>query len=338
MQKKIFAFLGLILLTALAYGCGASGISESISLTLTPMSGLIRETLTARAGEEGSSDNDLATAVAKATAKAEGIHATQTARAALNEPSRLATVTAMAPVVAELPRYGIDPGEGYVAWMHKPITLDLSGFGQTGFANDYPQITAGDFVMASDITWNTKNSISGCGFMFRLNGDQTNPSQYMVLVTRTGMGRIGWLALMDGQVSNFREYYPKDKDKSFTWFNDETNRLVVVARGDKLSLYSNGTLIDEIDITQGPPDVTLKQPPIIVPPNVLPGQLEQFRQLANEQDQGNNQSKVQLDEARKNFAIKKPFLYDGLLGFLAASVAGRTICTFQNAWLFVLNQ
>ena len=86
MQKKIFAFLGLILLTALAYGCGASGISESISLTLTPMSGLIRETLTARAGEEGSSDNDLATAVAKATAKAEGIHATQTARAALNEP------------------------------------------------------------------------------------------------------------------------------------------------------------------------------------------------------------------------------------------------------------
>jgi hypothetical protein len=337
MQKKLFAFLSLILLTVLAYGCGASGISASIPLTLTPMSEMIRATLTARAGEEGSSGNDLATAVAKATVKAEGIHATQTARAALNEPSRLATVTAMAPVVAELPRYGVDPADGYVAWMHKPVTLDLSGFGQTGFANDYPQITAADFVMAADITWNTKNSISGCGFMFRSNGDQKNPSQYMVLITRTGMGRLGWLALMDGQVSNFREYYPKDKDKSFTWFNDETNRLAVVARGDKLSLYSNGTLIDEIDIKQGPPDVTLKQPPIVIPPNVLPGQLEQFRGLANEQDQGNNQAKAQLDEARKNFAIKKPFLYDGLLGFLAASDAGRTICTFQNAWLYILN-
>jgi hypothetical protein len=338
MRKKIVAFLCPVLLTLLTYGCGSSAIPESISLTLTPMSGMIRTTLTARAGEEGSSGNDLATAVAKATAKAEGIHATQTARAALNEPSRLATVTAMAPVVAELPRYGIDPADGYVAWMHNPVTLDLSGFGQTGFANDYPQITGADFVLASDITWNTKNSISGCGFMFRSNGDQKNPSQYMVLITRTGMGRLGWLALMDGQVSNFREYYPKDKDKSFTWFNDATNRLVVVVRGDKIDLYSNGTLIDTIDIKQGPPDITLKQPNIVIPPDVLPGQLEQFRQLANEQDQGNNQTKAQLEEARKNFATKKPFLYDGLLGFLAASDTGRTICTFQNAWLFILNK
>jgi hypothetical protein len=338
MRKKLVAFLSILLLTVLMYGCGASGISKSIPLTLTPMSGMIRATLTARAGEEGSSGDELATAVAKATAKAEGIYATQTARAALNEPSRLATVTAMAPVVAELPRYGVDPADGYVAWMHKPVTLDLSGFGQTGFANDYPQITAADFVLASDITWNTKNSISGCGFMFRSNGDQKNPSQYMVLITRTGMGRIGWLALMDGQVSNFREYYPKEKDKSFTWFNDATNRLVVVGRGDKLDIYSNGTLIDTIDIKQGPPDEIVKAPKIVIPDNVLPGQLQQFGDLANEQDQGVHQAKAQLDEARKNFALKKPFLYDGLLGFMAASDSGRTICTFQNAWLFILNR
>lgn len=337
MQRKLPAFLSLMLLLILVYGCNAASMPESISLTLTPMSALVRATLTARADEESGSGDELATAVAKATTRAGEIYATQTARAALNEPARLATVTAMAPVVAELPRYGVDPADGYVAWLHEPRTIDLSGFGQTGFANDYPQITAADFVMASDITWNTKNSISGCGFMFRSNGDQNKPSQYMTLITRTGMGRIGWLALMDGEVSNFREYYPKDQDKNFSWFNDSTNRLVVVARGDKISIYSNGTLIDEIDIKQGPPDITLKQPKIVIPPNVLPGQLEQFRQLANEQDQGNNQSKVQLEEARKNFAIKKPFLYDGLLGFLAASDAGRTICTFQNAWLFILN-
>lgn len=336
MHRKFPPFLSLFLLLVLAYGCGSQSL-DSISLTLTPMSGLIRETITARAAEEGGSTNELATAIAKATARSEQIYATQTARAALNEPSRLATATAMAPVVAELPRYGIDPGDGYVAWIHEPRTIDLSGFGQTGFANDFPQITAADFVLASDITWNTKNSISGCGFMYRSNGDQDQPSQYMTLITRTGMGRIGWLALMDGEVSNFREYYPKDKDKNFTWFNDSTNRLVMVARGNKLDLYSNGSLIDTIDITQGPPDMTLKAPKIVIPENVLPGQLEQFRGLANEQDQGEHQTKAQLDEARKNFAIKKPFLYDGLLGFLAASDAGRTICTFQNAWLFILN-
>lgn len=336
MSRKFLSFASLMLLLLPVYGCGSKPL-DSISMTLTPLSGLVRETLTARAGEESGSGDELGTAVARATEKAEQIYATQTARAALNEPSRLATATAIAPVVAELPRYGIDPADGYVAWIHKPVTIDLSGFGQTGFANDYPQITAADFVLASDITWNTKNSISGCGFMFRSNGDQNKPSQYMTLITRTGMGRMGWLALMDGEVSNFREYYPKDKDKAFTWFNDATNRLVIVARDNKIDIYSNGSLIDTIDITQGPPDVTLKAPNIVIPDKVLPAQLEQFQQLANEQDQGNNQAKVQLDEARKNFAIKKPFLYDGLLGFLAASDTGRTICTFQNAWLFILN-
>jgi hypothetical protein len=302
------------------------------------MSQMVRETLTARAGEDGGSSNELATAEAKATAKSAEIYATQTARATLNEPARLATVTAMAPVVAELPRYGVDPGDGYVAWMHPPVVIDLSGFGQTGFANDYPQITAGDFVMAADITWNTKNSLSGCGFMFRSNGDQVKPSQYMVLMTRTATGHAGWLALMDGEVSNFREYYPKDQDKSFNWFNDSTNRLAIVVRGDLIDIYSNGTLLGQINIKEGPPDAILKAPKIVIPENVLPDQLDQFREAANKQDQGNNQYLAQLNDARKNFAIKKPFLYDGLLGFLGASDSGRMICTFQNSWLFVLNK
>jgi hypothetical protein len=335
MHRKILPFL---LLSLLLTACGAgSQPQDAISLTVTPLSQMVRETLTARASEEGGSNQDLALAVANATERSAQIYATQTARAELNEPARLATVTAMAPVVAELPRYGVDPADGYVAWIHDPVTIDLNGFGQTGYENNYPQITAADFVLAADITWNTRNSISGCGFMFRSNGDTNAPDQYMVLITRIATGRMGWLALMDGEVSNYREYYPKDEDKSFEWFNDATNRLTVVARGNLLDLYSNGTLVGQVDITQGPPDAVLKAPEIVIPEGVLPGQLEQFRDVANQQDQGNNQVKAQLDDARKNFAINKPFLYDGLLGFLGASDAGRMICTFENAWLFIMN-
>jgi hypothetical protein len=336
MHRRLLPFFSLILLLIMACGFGSASL-DAMSMTVTPLSEHVRATLTARAGNQSGSGDELATAVSKATARSEEIYATQTARAALNEPARLATVTAMAPVVAELPRYNIDPASGYVAWLHKPAVIDLNGFGQTGFANDYPQITAKDFVMAADITWHTKNSLSGCGFMFRSNGDQKKPSQYMVLITRTATGHMGWLALMNGQVSNFREYYPKDQDKSFNWFNDATNRLAVVARGDIIDMYTNGTLIGEVNIKEGPPDVTLKQPKIVIPDNVLPGQLDQFQQAANEQDQGNNQVKAQLNDARKNFAINKPFLYDGLLGFLGASDSGHTSCTFQNAFLFILN-
>ncbi len=337
MRRKLLPFLSLILLLIMACGFGSNTL-DAISQTLTPMSQLVRETLTARAGNESGSSDELATAVAKATEKSQAIYATQTARAALNEPARLATTTAMAPVVAELPRYNVDPASGYTAWIHQPAVIDLNGFSQTGFANDYPQITAKDFVIVADITWNTKNSLSGCGFMFRSNGDAKKPNQYMVLITRVATGHMGWLALMNGQVSNFREYFPKDQDKSFNWFNDSTNRLAVVARGNLIDMYTNGTLIGEVDITQGPPDATLKAPKIVIPDGVVPAQLEQFQQLANQQDQGNNQIKAQLNDSKKNFALNKPFLYDGLLGFLAASDSGHTICTFQNAWLFILNQ
>src|SRR6266498_2520397 len=337
MHRRFLPLFSLILLLIMACGFGSASL-DAMSMTVTPLSDHVRATLTARAGNQSGSGDELATAVAKATAKSDEIYATQTARAALNEPARLATVTAMAPVVAELPRYNVDPGSGYVAWLHKPAVIDLNGFGQTGFANDYPQITAKDFVMAADITWNTKNSLSGCGFMFRSNGDTKKPSQYMVLMTRFATGHMGWLALMNGQMSNFREYFPKDQDKSFNWFNDSTNRLAVVARGNLIDIYTNGTLIGQVDITQGPPDVVLKAPKIVIPDGVVPAQLEQFQQLANQQDQGNNQIKAQLNDSKKNFALNKPFLYDGLLGFLAASDSGHTICTFQNAWLFILNQ
>jgi hypothetical protein len=337
MRKKHLPFLGMILILMMACGIGSRPL-DAMSQTLTPMSGLVRETLTARAAEEGGSSDELTTAIARATERSEEIYATQTARAALNEPSRLATVTAMAPVVAELPRYGVDPAEGYVAWLHNPAVIDLNGFGQTGYANDYPQITASDFVMAADITWNTKNSLSGCGFMFRSNGDTNKPSQYMVLITRVASGHMGWLALMDGEVSNFREYFPKDQDKSFNWFNDSTNRLTVVARGNLIDLYTNGTLIGQVDITQGPPNIVLKAPQVVIPEGVTPAQLEQYQQQAQQYDQGNQQISTRLGDAQKNFAINKPFLYDGLLGFLGASDSGRMICTFQNAWLFIMNQ
>ena len=336
-HRKHLPFLGMVLVLMMACGIGSQPL-DAMSQTVTPMSQLVRETLTARAAEEGGSSDELATAVARATERSVEIYATQTARAALNEPSRLATVTAMAPVVAELPRYGVDPAEGYVAWLHEPVTIDLNGFGQTGYANDYPQITARDFVMAADITWNTKNSLSGCGFMFRSNGDTDNPSQYMVLITRVASGHMGWLALMDGEVSNFREYFPKNEDNSFDWFNDSTNRLTIVARGNLIDLYTNGTLIGQVDITQGPPNLALQAPQVVIPDGVTPVQLEQFQQQAQQYDDGNQQIATQLGDAQKNFTLKKPFLYDGLLGFLGASDAGRMICTFQNAWLFIINQ
>lgn len=334
-MKRKSLLLGFVMVILFTNACGAgSGMSDSISQTLTPMSELVRETVTARAGEEGSNDS-LATAIANATQKAEGIYATQTARAELNEPARLATATAIAPVVAELPRYGVDPASGYVAWIHPPATISLNGFNQTGYANDYPQVTAKDFVLAADITWNTKNSLSGCGFMFRSDGNTNNPSQYTIIITRVASGHMAFLAIAKGEVSNFREYFPKDKDRSFNWFNDSTNRLAIVVKGDLIDLYTNGVFIGQVNITEPPPDRVFQFPEVEIPPGTTPQQLEQYQQLIEQYDDGNRQIAAQLGDAQKNFTKNQPFFYDGLLGFLGLSQSGQMICTFDNAWLFI---
>lgn len=337
MNRKFLPFLGLILMIVMACGFGAQPL-DSISQTLTPMSLLVQETLTARAGAEGGSSDALATAQLEATAKSANIYATQTARASLNEPARLASVTAMAPAVAELPRYGVDPASGYVAWIHNPTTIDLSGFGQTGFKNDYPQITARDFVIAADIRWNTKNSLSGCGFMFRSDGNQNNPNQYSLIITRTASGHMAFLAIAKGEISNYREYFIKDYDRSFNWLNDSTNRLALVARGNILDFYTNGILIGQTDITQPPPPTALELAAQEIPEGLAPFQLQQFQSISAQNEEGSQQIKDQLGAAQKNFVKNKPFFYDGLLGFLGLSQAGQMKCEFSNAWLFIINQ
>jgi len=339
MNRKYISLLSLTaILFILACGIGSKQTLDPVSQTLTPMSGLIRETATARAAEEGGSGSDLATAVSKATEKALGIYATQTARAELNEPARLATTTAIAPIVAELPRYGVDPSDGYVAWIHDPVKLDLYGYQKTGYANDYPQITAKDFVMAADIQWNTRNSISGCGFMFRSDGDQNAPSQYAVIMTRTAEGHLAFLAMIKGQISNYREYFPLSYDKSFKWFNDSSNRLAIVARKDLIDIYTNGVLIGQVDATQPPPDKPIRFPKVDIPPNAVTSQIyQQYQDQQDQYDESNRTIEYQMAQAKRNFTKVHPFLYDGLVGFLGLSQSGHMVCDFTNSWLFIIN-
>ena len=152
MHKKTIPFIVIVfLLLSMACGLGTPKL-DPMSQTLTPLSAAVEGTVTAQAANIGGADDKLATAYARATATSADVFATEAALGSFNDASRQATATAVAPAVAELPRYGIDPGSGHVAWLHNPVTIDLNGYQQTGFANDYQQITAKDFTMAADIT------------------------------------------------------------------------------------------------------------------------------------------------------------------------------------------
>jgi hypothetical protein len=338
MDKKYLPFLMvLFVLLSLATGCGARQ-ADSMAMTLTPLSAAVAGTATAQSENVGGAADQLSTAVAKATSQSADIYATQTARGSVNSASNMATATVIAPVVAELPRYNIDPSQGYVAWVHKPVTIDLNGYQQSGYANDYQQVTAKNFVMAADITWYSFNSLSACGFMFRSNGDRNKPSQYMVIITRFATGYLAFTATVNGENSNMRTFYPPQLDKSFNWQNNSTNRLAVVVNGALIDVYTNGVMIGEIDTTKPPPD-SMQSPPSFQPPkNGTPQQLQEYQNLMGQNGQNISLVQSQMSDAKMNFAKNKPIFSEGLLGFVDVSQSGESKCTFSNGWLFMLTR
>jgi hypothetical protein len=341
MKKKHRLSLSLLLILAILWaslpGCSSTGSSQQPNLTLTALSAAVARTATAAQGQDSSTDA-LATAQVKATQSSLEIQATQTARAGTRDEAQLATATVAAPIVAELPRYGLDSSSGRAGWLHDPITLEISGYHDFAYGNDHMQVTAADFVLAADITWDTQYGSSGCGFMFRSDGDEVKPNQYMVIASRFANGRVVFSALADGEIANIYDFYPKDNDRSFDWQNGTTNRLAVIARGPLIEIYTNGVKIGEIDTTQPP-----KKPP--TPPKPAEpadksnqSAMEAYQTQLKEYQDILSQSQTSYNTALRNYSERPAVFEEGFLAMIAVSESGRTKCTFDKAWLWLLDE
>lgn len=330
-------FLGFLVLLSLLFlpACDQLGLGEVSDPTVEALSQAVAKTATASDLVEGDT-NDLATAQAQATENAKEINATQTAQAASVDVNAQGTATVAAPIVAELPTYGLDPSSGQVGWLHPPLTLEINGYQQYTYGNDFMNVTAADFVLAADITWNTQYGGSGCGFMFRSDGDKQKPNQYMIIASRFANGRVLFLAMADGELANLQDFYPKDQDNLFQWRNDTTNRLAIVARGNIIEIYSNYAKIGEVDTTQPPrqPGKPAKpQPPTDKEDQALmkeyQSQIDQYQAIIN-------QTQENYQVASMNFEAKPTDFKDGFVAMVAMSESGSTRCEYTDAWLWLL--
>jgi hypothetical protein len=331
----MIVLLLLGILTLLIQGCGSGTQSDSSNATVTALSQAISGTATAEKAN-ASNIGALATAQAEATQQSRDISATQTAQLANRDVTKLATATIAAPIIAELPTYGLDGSSGKVGWIHNPLTLDISGYQQFAYGNDYMNVTAKNFVLAADVTWNTQYGDSGCGFMFRSNGDKQKPNQYMLIATRFASGRVIFTALADGDLANIHDFYPKDADRSFQWQNNTTNRIAIVARDNLIDIYTNGVKIGEIDTTLPPKQIVLPAKPIppidntdVAAQQSYEAQLEEYHQIVQQAQQN-------FQIANANYQKEKAVFTDGFLSMLALTQGGRTECKFNKAWLWLL--
>jgi len=339
-QHKFHLLLGFLVLLSVSLACGVNlGGSDDSQSTLDAMSVSIAQTATAgAAGDEGESSGAVQTAQAQATQKSAEINLTQTAIAENQSQEQAAQNEAAAPIIAEIPRYGLDPDKGQFGWAQGPLVLEVEGYQQNAFGNEYQHIPAADFALAADITWNTQYGTSGCGFMFRSDGNQQKPNQYMILISRAALGHAVFMAMADGEPANLRDFYIREEDRSFDFHNDATNRLVVVARGNLIEIYTNGIKVGEV-LTTEPPKRPANPPKPQKPAdssdtnamNIYNAQLAEYEDLVAEMSETYN-------IASFNFEEKEAVFEQGFLGMLAISESGRTRCEFSNAWLWLIDK
>ncbi len=131
----------------------------------------------------------------------------------------------------------LDAETGSVGWIQDdPISIDMEG--SAWYFNTFAEdVTAGDFVISTDMTWET-DSWPVCGLYFRANSDITD--FYAVQFLRfSGLPAWDfeyyqddqWISTLTGDIK-FSDYLSID--------NGATNQFTVAAIGNEFKLYING--------------------------------------------------------------------------------------------------
>lgn len=338
-QKKYRFLLALLTIVCVTLACGIDLTGESNpEATVNALSTSIVQTANAAVDDDNADTNtDLQAAQAEATQRSQSIEATQTIVAASRDEGQEATLAAAAPVTAELPLFGVTSDNGHVGWMHSPVTLDIDGYMQHDYANDYMHIIARDFVIAADITWDTEYGTSGCGFMLRSDGNEKLPNQYMVIITRGGNGHVFFTAIADGELANAQDFYAGLTDRSFDWKNGATNQLVIVGRGPILEIYTNGVKVGEVDTTQPPPAPVIPAAPQPPTDQTDLGAAAQYAEQLKQYQETVEKIQSNYSLAAFNFETKDAVFDEGFVAMLAVAESGRTVCKFDDVWLWLID-
>jgi hypothetical protein len=207
---------------------------------------------------------------------------------------------------------------------------------QYDYVNQFLATVAQDFVVSSDITWDTQYGTSGCGFVLRSDGNKNALNQYLVISTRGASGHVLFGTMSQGDLVSGRDIYAYGIDPNFNWENNATNRLTVVGRGNLFSIYSNDTFIGEVN--PGAPVSLPGIPPVPQQPANV-GDVDAMnlyrRQLAEQQAVA-TQITADYQSRQREAAGADKFFERGFVAMVVLSESGRSVCTFENTWLWLI--
>jgi hypothetical protein len=339
LKKTYRQSLVIFVLLAALLACNLQGGGDrDLEATALALSNSVLATATAQAQSEDNPQAFIPTAQAQATALVQSRAATQAAESILGEQSLTATAVVFAPILAELPKYGVDPARGRPAWIHPPVTIDIEGYMQYDYANDFIGTVAQDFVMSSDITWNTVTGLSGCGFVLRSDGNQDALNQYLVIATRGASGHVLFGTMVNGELLTGQDIYAYGIDPQFDWQNDSTNRLTVVGRGNQFTIYTNNTKLGDIDPSEPPPQPVFPPAPTEPPEDADQAQQAAYLAARAEYEQVVAEINATYRERLEALETADTQFERGFVAMVGLSESGRTLCQFNNTWLWLIEE
>lgn len=331
---KLLSFALVLMLVSPACGTSAGDVSEEG--TLQAISAQIRATGTAAAAQQLDPFDVAQTAQAEATAFNQSVAATQAAFAVLGSDAQTATAIAFQPLLVGLAKYGVDPTEGRVGWVHPPVSLEVQGFMQFDYVNYFISTVAQDFVISADITWDAIGSESSCGFVMRSDGNENAMNTYLATISRVASGHFIFLTVANGEVVTGQDIYADGRDPAFDWQNGATNRLTVVGRGDHFWIYTNDTLIGEVDPSAPPQLVLPPEPERPADASDAAAMAEYAIRVAN-YDQEVEQVRAEFRARQRALENADTTFERGFMALVALSRAGtKATCQFDNGWLWLI--
>jgi hypothetical protein len=332
--------VGLALLSALlACNFTPSGSTPDTDPTEQAIATSIAANATLSAGLDATLQVEPAQPTATQTSAAEPPQtAAPAAQETLPSAEQSATQTALQPILGELSLYGVEPQPGKLGWIQPPLSLEVDQYLGTKFDTKFPLTVAKDFVLSSDITWNTEYGGSGCGFVFRSDGKKEAPSQYMVATSRLADGHVFFAVMSQGELVVGKDFYANGIDPKFDASNGATNHLAVVAQGNTFTIYSNGTKLGEADPTAPLPPLDLPKPPA-KPANLSdPVAAAQYQSALADYRALVTRLKAEYERRLSLWRKLDKEFERGFVSLGVVAQSGRTQCDFNNAWLWLLGE
>jgi hypothetical protein len=171
---------------------------------------------------------------------------------ATSTPDRAATQAAMATQAAEqaialvqkdLNKVGLALPPGRVGWMQdEEFSMEMSNYNTNYYAPVDESLKAKDFILKSDITWESTGGLVTCGFFFRSEGNFEESKQYLFSMQRlSGLPdwRIAYLQYgrFQRNITGWRSASAINQDQG------ATNELILQVIGGEYTLYINGERI-----------------------------------------------------------------------------------------------